>query len=568
MLLFRHFIWGQFLTGLSSSGLDQHLAVSQDLSGRAVLRETAWSAPSAHPALGGSYTHGKGVLRLSKYMRSAALAVCVACIGGCGASPPEVSSRPNILFIAVDDLNDWIEPLGGHPQARTPQLNRFAETAVTFAHNYAASPGCNPSRTALLTGLHTYTSGMYSNYQYWREVLPDAETLPRYFSGHGYWSAGAGKIFHHDQPDPSSWDAYFPSKEKQMPDYRRPPGVEPGQTASMPKFPDMYGAFDWAPLDVSDEETGDYQSVAWVVEQLGRAHEKPFFLAAGIYRPHLPWYVPREYFDLFPLAEVQLPKALDGDLEDLPQRARDIASRGGDYHRHVVEAGQWRAAVQGYLASIAYADALVGRLLDALDSSPYAANTVVVLWSDHGWQLGEKKHWRKFALWENVARTVLMVRVPRGVPGLPEGSAAGAVTERVTSLVDLFPTLIELAGLPLKPGLDGRSLVPLLRDPQLAWPYAAVTTYDVEEYSVRTEDWRYIRYIDGSEELYDHRADPEEWRNLAADSSYESIKAEMASHIPANPAPFVETTYKTQPHHVVPYRSREDFFRRTSGAIE
>ena len=493
-------------------------------------------------------------------MRFWAAASVLLCLFGCEPSSLVSPGRPNILFIAVDDLNDWIEPLGGHPQARTPRLTSFARSAVTFTRNYAASPGCNPSRTALLTGLHTYTSGMYSNYQYWREVLPDAETLPKYLSRHGYWSAGAGKIFHNDQPDPSSWDDYFPSKEKHMPDHRRPTGVELGQTASMPKFPNMYGAFDWAPLDVRVEETGDHQSVAWVIEQLERTHEKPFFLAAGIYRPHLPWYVPREHFDMFPPEQVQLPKALETDLDDLSPRARDIAARGGDYHSHVIEAGQWRQAVQGYLASIAFADELVGRLLDALDASPYSGNTIVVLWSDHGWQLGEKEHWRKFALWENVVRTVLMIRAP--------GYASGVATERVTSLVDLFPTLVELAGLPPKPGLDGRSLVPLLRDPQCPWPYAVITTYDVEEFSVRTEDWRYIRYIDGSEELYDHRADPEEWRNLASDPAHAAVKAELAAHIPADPAPFAETSYKTQPHHVIPYRSREDYLHRTRDELD
>ena len=474
---------------------------------------------------------------------------------GCSKQQPD---RPNVLFIAVDDLNDWIEPLGGHPQVRTPNLNRLASSAVTFARNYTASPGCNPSRTALLTGRHTYSTGMYSNYQHWREVLPDAETLPAYFGRHGYYVAGAGKIFHNDQPDPGSWHEYYPSLEKHMPDYARPDGVDPGETAAMPMFPDMYGAFDWSPLDISDEETGDYQSVSWVSERLLETRDKPFFLAAGIYRPHLPWYAPRKYFDMFPLAEVELPKVLEGDLDDLSDRARDIVSRGGDYHTHVVEAGEWRRAVQGYLASIAFADALVGRLLDVLEASPYADNTIVVLWSDHGWQLGEKQHWRKFALWDNLARTVLMIRPPRG----QEDFENGTVTQRVTSLIDLFPTLLELSGLPAKDGLDGRSLVPLLRDVEHPWPYAAITTYDIEEFSVKTEDWRYIRYIDGSEELYDHRNDQEEWRNLAGDPDYEEVRAEMSARIPKNPAPFAETSYKTQPHHVVPYRSRSDYERR------
>ncbi|MCP5109444.1 MAG: sulfatase, partial [bacterium] len=399
------------------------------------------------------------------------LLLCAA--GGCGPQAP-----PTVLFISVDDLNDWIEPLGGHPQARTPNLTRLSQQAVTFTRNYTASPRCNPSRTALLTGIHPYHSGLYSNYQVWREVLPDAVTLPKYFSQHGYWSAGAGKIFHNNMPDPDSWDDYFPSKQKHMPDYTMP---RPGETVNMPKFPNMYGAFDWEPLDISDEETGDFQTVSWVIEQLQRDHDKPFFLAAGIYRPHLPWYVPRKYFEMFPLDSVELPKLLEDDADDLGERAREIIVRGGNYHQHVLEAGQWQRAVQGYLASIAYADMLVGRLIDALEASPYASNTIVVLWSDHGWQLGEKRHWRKFALWDNVARTVLMIKVPKGVPGLPRGSAPGARCERVTSLMDIFPTLLELTGLPMKEGLDGHSLAPLLGDPTAPWAHPAITTYDFWE---------------------------------------------------------------------------------------
>jgi arylsulfatase A-like enzyme len=490
---------------------------------------------------------------------------------GCGGASPdqqaaEPPARPNILFISVDDLNDWIQPLGGHPQARTPNLVRLADEGVTFARAYTASPACNPSRTALLTGRHTYRTGMYSNYQEWREVLPDEVTLPRYFSEHGYWSAGAGKIFHNNMPDPRSWDDYFPSMEKHMPDYYYP---TPGATVSMPAFENMYGDFDWSPIDIPDEETGDYQSVDWVINQLGREHEAPFFLACGIYRPHVPWYVPRKYFDMFPLESVGLPAVLEGDLDDIGERGRDIAYRGGNYHRHIVEAGEWRRAVQGYLASIAYADALVGRLLDALEASPYANNTIVILWSDHGWQLGEKEHWRKFALWDNVARVVLMMKVPEGTTGLPDGTPAGARSDRITSLIDIFPTLLELTGLPEKEGLDGRSLVPLLKDPAAAWDYPAITTYDFSEYSIRSERWRYIRYIDGSEELYDHANDPEEWTNLAADPAFREIKDEMAGYIPADPAPLAETSYAISPHHVPPFRSLEHYLewksRQSSG---
>jgi arylsulfatase A-like enzyme len=329
----------------------------------------------------------------------------------------------------------------------------------------------------------------------------------------------------------------------------------------MPEFHNMYTAFDWSPIDIPDEQTGDYSSVAWVINQLKRDHTNPFFLACGIYRPHLPWYVPKKYFDMFPVDGVQLPKILANDLDDVGERAREIAYRAGGYHKHVLEADQWKQAVQGYLASITYADALVGVLLDALANSSYANNTIVILWSDHGWQLGEKEHWRKFALWENALQTVMMMRVPEGTLGLPEGSATGAQCDRITSLMDIYPTLLELCGLPLKKGLDGHSLIPLLKDPAADWDYPAISTYDFSEFSVRTQEWRYTRYIDDSEELYDHRKDPEEWINLADKSGYKDIIDQLSRNIPENPAPLVETSYKLEPHHLPPYKSKEEYFR-------
>jgi arylsulfatase A-like enzyme len=467
------------------------------------------------------------------------------------------SAKPNILFIAIDDLNDWIGPLGGHPQAQTPNLDRFAREAVNFTNNYCASPGCNPSRTAVMTGLHTYNSGMYSNYQYWRKAIPNAKTMGEYFREHGYWSGGAGKIFHYDQVAPECWDAYYPSQKKNMPDHYYP---KPGETVNMPAFKYMYGDFDWSPIPLSDEETGDYKSVNWVSEQLQKEQDQPFFLACGIYRPHLPWYVPQKYFDMYPLESVQLPKVLENDLDDVGERARELASRAGNYHKHVIEAGQWEKAVQGYLASITFADAMVGRLLDALENSNQSSNTIVVLWSDHGWQLGEKQHWRKFALWDNLARTVLMIKAPKGTTGLPEGTQNGARSKRVTSLVDLYPTLLELCGLPEKQDLDGRSLVPLLKNSKAPWNYPAITTYDFGEFSVRTENWRYIRYIDDSEELYDHRNDPEEWTNLSGDPQYRTVKEKMARYVPANPVPLREDTLiELMPHHTPPIMSKEDY---------
>lgn len=461
--------------------------------------------------------------------------------------------KPNVLFISIDDLNDWIEPLGGHPQAKTPNFNRLAAQGVTFSKNYCPSPGCNPSRSAVMTGIHPSTSGMYSNYQDWRKAIPNAVTLGSYFRQNGYYSAGAGKIFHYTQIDPKGWDAYFPSLEKPMPEHHYP---NPGGTVNMPAFKGMYGEFDWSAIPLEDSKTGDAQSVTWICEQMEQKRDQPFFLACGIYRPHLPWYVPQEYFNLHPLDSIQLPKILQNDQNDLSERGLDIAERGGGYHSHVIAAKQWKKAVQGYLASISFADAMLGRLLDALETSPHANNTIIILWSDHGWQLGEKTHWRKFALWDNVARCPLMIKTP-------DGKSAGMKTARVTSLLDIYPTLIDLCGLPPRAGLDGRSLSPLLKNPLHEWDHPALTSYSVNEFSVSTEDWRYIHLIDGSEELYHIQKDPEEWHNLAKDKKYAPKKAELAAHLPKKPAPLLSSTLiKLQPHHVRPYDSKEDYLNR------
>ena len=478
---------------------------------------------------------------------------------------PTSASKPNVLFISLDDLNDWIEPLGGHPQAKTPNLARFAGQAVNFTNSYCASPACNPSRTALMTGLSPHRSGVYSNYQDWREVITGHKTIGQHFRENGYYSTGAGKIFHYHMIDTNCWDDYWPSLTNNMPkEYMPQQSGESSEggpnTISMPEFEDMYKMFDWASLDIEDAQMGDYQSVEHVIDHLQKDHDKPFFLACGIYRPHVPWYVPRKYFEMFPIDTIELPKVLKNDLDDLSDRVVDIAHRAGNYHKHILEAGLWKEAVQGYLASIAFADAMFGLLLNSLEKSRYADNTVVVLWSDHGWQLGEKEHWRKFALWENVLRTVLMIRAPTGSPGLPGGSKNGAQSRRIVSLQDIYPTLVDLCGLPSRGDeIDGRSLVPLLRDPSAGWDYPAVSCNDFSEFSIRTEKWRYTVYIDGSEELYDHVKDPEEWTNLAEDMQYEGIKQDLRRHIPANPAPLVKTSVKLKPHHTPPFKSKAEY---------
>lgn len=437
--------------------------------------------------------------------------VAILAAAGGAAEPDAPERRPDVLFISIDDLNDWIGGLAGYPGVKTPNIDRLAARGVLFTRAYCAAPACNPSRTSLLTGRRPSSTGVYHNTQPWIPVMRDAVTLPRYFRDNGYRVAGAGKIFHGGFNDPEAWDEYLP----------RPADARPAVTpASLPNG----NGVDWAPMQVPDSAMGDYQVLKWVEERLNDSSQEPLFLAAGFFRPHLPWYVPEEYYRLYPLDQVQRPLVKPGDLSDVPSPGLRMAGPDGD-HRRITSAGKWEAAIQGYLASISFADRMVGRLLDALDKSGRADRTVIVLWGDHGWHLGEKQHWRKFTLWEEATRTPLII-----VP--PGGRDTAGRCERTVNLLDIYPTLLDLCRLPENRRLEGRSLVPLLRNPARDWPYPAVTTHGRNNHAVRTERWRYIRYGDGSEELYDHDVDPQEWTNLAKESDSAAIKRELRGWIP------------------------------------
>ena len=450
------------------------------------------------------------------------------------------AEKPNVLFIAVDDLNDWIGCLGGHPQTKTPNLDRLAASGVLFRNAYCPAASCNPSRTAIFSGLPPHQSGLYQNLQKLRDVLPEADLMPRYFSRHGYWSAGSGKLLHYII-DPPSWDDYFPEKAKDNPFPRTfYPEKRPVNLPRAGAW--QYVETDWAALDVSDEEFGgDWLVTKWIGEQLQHERDRPFFLACGIYRPHEPWFVPKSYFEPFPLDSIQLPPGWkEDDLEDVPPAGQRIARNR--YFAHIREQKQWKQGIQAYLASIHFADAMLGRVLDALEKSPNRDRTIVVLWSDHGWHLGEKEHWQKFTGWRACARVPLMIRVPGGAPGLPEGTRAGSVCDRPVSLVDLFATLTDLCGLPAKADIGSRSLTPLLRDPSAPWPHAAITHLDLpENYAISTERWRYLHYRGEEEELYDIASDPHEWTNLATKAEHAEKLAEMRALAPGKMAPVHET---------------------------
>jgi arylsulfatase A-like enzyme len=444
----------------------------------------------------------------------AALAVVTA-VPGQHDSPSAKDTAPNVLMIVIDDLNDWIGCLGGHPQAHTPHLDALAAESMAFTNAYCAAPACNPSRTALFSGRAPWKTGLIRNQQVFRDLLPDEVLMPRHFSSHGYHAAGGGKLLHYIV-DARSWDDYFPSlgRENPFPRTMQPPG----RPITLPRESWMYVEADWGPVDATrDEYGGDVLVAHWAAQELSRPHETPFFRAAGIYRPHEPWFLPREDFERFSPDGTELPPGYRADdLDDVPDAGQKLARNR--YLPHIREHDLWRSGVAAYLASITFADAMVGRILEALDRGPHRDSTIVVVTSDHGWHLGEKEHWQKFTAWRACARVPLFIRVPRGTPGLPGGTGEGARCDAAVSLLDVFPTLTELCGVPAKPGVDGKSLVPLLEEPARRDWQAPVRTQlgQPGAFALSGRRFRYIRYgEDGGEELYDITRDPHEWNNLA-----------------------------------------------------
>lgn len=445
------------------------------------------------------------------------------------------ASRPNVLFLSVDDMNDWVGCLRGYPGVQTPNIDRLAKRGVLFANAHCASPLCNPSRAALLLGQRPATTGMYNNDQFWPPVLPDAVSMPQYFKQNGYHVAGAGKIFHHTAGNnpPSQWDE-FQLQVFDDPWYRRadwypwnkripaPPGIP------LNGLDNFQGEFDWGVLPYKEEAYGDQRAVEFGSQFLAKSHAKPFFLAIGLWHPHIPMYAPQKYFDLYPPEKVTLPEAPADDLSDIPPIGQQFAAFRRSEHERIVATGKHKDAVRSYLACITFADAMVGQLLDALDKSAHAKNTVIVFWSDNGWHLGEKQHWHKSTLWQR------STHIPLIIAG-PGTSKPGVTRPQAVSLLDLYPTLVELCGLPKNTRNEGLSLVPQLRNPKAKRPPALIT-YLEGNHAVRTERWRYIRYRDNTEELYDCVADPNEWRNLAADPAHTKLKAELARFMPTTNA--------------------------------
>lgn len=442
-----------------------------------------------------------------------------------GNSIAKDASRPNILFIAFDDLNDWVGCLGGYPgKIHTPNIDALAASGTLFTNAHCAIPLCNASRTSTLTGRSPLQTQVFYNNTHWRDMpaLQHATTLPQLFRNNGYRAVGAGKIFHFH--DPQSWDAYWPDNEHGAPDEPVHPDNEHPRKGGPPQSK-IDSTFDWGVTNTPVEKTPDYQVASWIINAINTPHTQPQFIGCGFGKPHLPWFLPQQYFDLYPLDSVQLPAVLQQDLDDIPPAGRELVNTY--IHEDIVRYGFWKKAVQAYLASISYADQQLGRVLQALRQSAMADNTIVVLWSDHGWHLGEKLQWRKLTLWEEATHIPLIMSGP--------GIKAGQRCDAPVSLQDIYPTVANLGGLSIPPGIQGHSLEKLLKNASTPWPYTATTVWQMHgkenHLATRDQHFRYIRYADGSEELYDHRQDPHEWHNLANKDAYRAVKATLAAKI-------------------------------------
>ena len=448
----------------------------------------------------------------------------------------EASEKPNVLFIMVDDLNDWIGCLKGHPQAYTPNIDKLASRGTLFTNAHCQGPICGPSRNSLLSGLHVHTTGVYQ--QPGKGLDKDTKffhgkLLPQYFAKEGYETLAVGKIAHgySDKLAFQNYGGKFanfgpkPKKEKRF-NYQLPDVPYTGTQTDWGAFPDV------------DNKMPDHLSADWAVDQLEQKHEKPFLLAVGFIRPHVPFYVPEKWFERFPLDEIQLPEIQSNDFDDIPEIGRlihELPKYPDLKYLQANENDQFKKCVQAYLACIYFVDAQVGRVLDALEKSKHADNTIIVLMSDHGYHLGEKDRVSKHSLWEESTRVPLIIAKSKSQQ---KTKAQLEICAKPVGLIDLYPTFLELCDLPVNNTNEGKSLVPLLHSADAPWRFSTITTYAKDNHSLRSEQHRYIRYDDGSEELYDLLADPNCWVNLASEPSSVALRKKFQNLLPTKTAPY------------------------------
>lgn len=438
-----------------------------------------------------------------------------------GTTEAADKTRPNILFIVLDDQNAFAGRTDLAPEPVSPNLNRLAKAGTNFVNAQCAAPVCNPSRTAFLSGLRPSTTGIYDNSQDSTpqgHILTRTISLPTYFQQQGYKTAGGGKIFGSSFGSLLKNRLWDESPERNNRENGKHDPAPPKEQIN------ALGKHEWGYAAVGRDKLEDWTHAGWAAAFLRKPQPKPFFLACGIVKPHTPWFVPKEYYDLFPPERIVIPDLAKDEAAGVPAGARE---RTPKINAQLV--ARRKELVSAYLASSRYADDCVGRILDGLDQGLHRGNTIVVILGDNGYQFGEKNAWSKGRLWEGSANVPLVM----AGPGIPQNQTSA----RPVSLVDLYPTLVELAGLPTKPGLDGVSLVPLLKNPTLSWERPALTTSGCKNHALRSERWRYIRYEDGSEELYDHDRDPLERTNLASNPEFVAIKQDMQKWLPKHDEP-------------------------------
>ncbi|MEL7119254.1 MAG: sulfatase [Bacteroidota bacterium] len=482
--------------------------------------------------------------------------------------------QPNVLFISVDDLNDWIAPLGGHPQAITPNLDKLSKQGILFTNAHASQAVCTASRNSLLSGIHPSSSGWYASTKDYAKnydtVMANHMMLPEYFKANGYNTFATGKVFHNGISDykdktESFWTESSPSFWSNMEEHVKASGrgyrgwkfypftKDGGQLVqlygedtivnhykSVNRFYSLCGG----PLDEDDIPKGgmyDEQIADWAVNKINELDEDPFFLAVGFLRPHVPYTAPRKYFDRYDINDIEIPDLPNDEMNDIPMMGKSIAygsTPNGGWYDVNRKKEILPELVHAYLACVTFVDDQIGKVLDALESSPHADNTIIVLWSDHGQHLGEKRHFRKQALWEESTKVPLLFSVPTQ-------KNKGKRSSQVVSLLDIYPTLLELCNLPPVEPLQGKSLVPLINDPTTTWERPVLSTWYYKNHSVRSNKWRYIQYRDGGEELYNHQTDPGEHRNLAGDPQYADVIAEHKKWLPVYDAlPAGKTAWK------------------------
>ena len=497
------------------------------------------SALQSHPirhnlGAGGipAYPDAQNLMKIAKNLIALGMA-SLASIAGFGTE-----TNPNVIMFVVDDMNDWISPLG-HKQAITPNMDRLAKSGVIFKNAHAPGVFCAPSRTAIWTGLHATTTGVYDTEIFYYDY-PELASIQMAFKAAGYNAYGAGKLYHHRSGyvDLRGWDEYFARSQQvkdmayEMNSYHQDDVPLPNPFPYSPYYRETGREanrhLEWGPIDNDqEEEMAAAKRTNWITQKLSQKQDDPFFMALGLYIPHFPNYAPQKYFDLYDKEALELPDYKEDDLDDLPPAIRKQMSNRKKQHTELESLGAVKDMLQAWYASITFADALLGRVLDTLEASPHKDNTLVIFWSDQGYHKGEKGHHGKHTLWQRTSRVPFIWAGP--------GIAKNEAVDATVSLIDIYPTLTELCRLPvgIDRRFDGESLVSTLKDPSRAEDRDVFLPHaDRGSYAVINSDWRYIQYDDGTEELYDVKADPNEWTNLLARRSLGEVAAGESEYLP------------------------------------